>query len=188
MASDPGRPGEDLSDLAERFFDLWREQLTLMADDPAAAEGAAAFARFWQPFLSAGAAPWGGPGASSAASQAASEAADLVQAFAGLQAAAAGCSGGSSDDGSQRPPPAGPGNADRPAPAAAAPDERDRLLRELDRRLRSLEERLDALERDAGPGGAGPRPGARGSGGKTGGGKRAAAKRTKAKRPDARRR
>lgn len=47
--SDDDPPVEDLTTLAERFFDLWREQIALLSDDPATAQAMADMARFWRP-------------------------------------------------------------------------------------------------------------------------------------------
>lgn len=59
---------DDMTALAERFFDLWREQMALIADDPATAQAMADMARFWQPMMTGGwMDPSGFPGGNGAA-------------------------------------------------------------------------------------------------------------------------
>src|ERR1700744_3859481 len=107
----------DLAALARRYVDLWQDQLTAMAADPALAESTAR--------LLAALVPAGWPPQTHAQD-------DDAGRFSPRRARA------------KKPPPA---TAEAGAAAAgAAPDERDRRLAELTRRVGALEKRLAALE------------------------------------------
>lgn len=106
----------DLAALARRYVELWQDQLTAMAADPAFSQGMAA--------LLAGLSPlWPQPGQSPAASEGAQRGAyEFTRAFQSAAAAAGS------------------------APAGAASRQRQPDLAELTGRLAALEDRLAALE------------------------------------------
>src|ERR1700761_9490556 len=107
----------DLAALARRYVDLWQDQLTAMAADPALAESTAR--------LLAALVPAGWP----------------------PQPHAQDDDAGSFSTGRARPKKPTPATAEAGAAAAgAAPDERDRRLAELTRRVGALEKRLATLE------------------------------------------
>jgi hypothetical protein len=130
----------DFKTLARRYLDLWQEQVTAMANDPALAEtlaqGVAMMAQMPASILQAAAA-----GAASTVNQA--------------RAADAGSSVPSDSPAA--------GNAPGAAPAAAASDGACVDADGLARRLAAVEERLAALEARLGaPGGSpAPKPGRR---------------------------
>jgi hypothetical protein len=144
----------DFAALAREYLDLWQDQLTAMAADPALA---AQSARFFEAM---------GQAETAAGPQATAQMAAMAQQFMTLAGLA---TGGKADDGAAQratPEPArGPSRG--AAPPAAAPDDSHQQLAELASRLAALEERLDRMETGSG--------GARGSA-KSATGKRAGAK------------
>ncbi len=159
---------EDFADLARRFADLWQDQLSALAADPALAKSVQDSMSVWQqltPGLTGGGDPAKDPMA------AFRQAADAWTGM--MQPVPRPTTDGTSDE---------PTNTDptRGSTAAAGPsDGGDRLLRELDRRLARLEQRLDRLESGAEGGGSGSK---RGGGTKKPAGKRSAANRGAGKR------
>ncbi|MGE5475638.1 MAG: hypothetical protein ACM3Q1_03215 [Bacteroidales bacterium] len=129
----------DFKTLARRYLDLWQEQVSAMANDPALAEtlaqGVAMMAQMPASILQAAAA-----GAASTVNQA--------------RAADAGSSVPSDS------PATGPaaGNTPGAAPAAAASDGARDDADGLARRLAAVEERLAALEARLGAAGGSPAP------------------------------
>jgi hypothetical protein len=113
----------DLAALARRYVDLWQDQLTAMAADPALAESTAR--------LLAALVPAGWP------TQPPDQDDD-----AGIFTTGRG-SPGRSKPGRASAPSSSPSGA---APAGAAFDERDRRIAQLTRRVGALEKRLSALE------------------------------------------
>ncbi|SDH09473.1 hypothetical protein [Roseospirillum parvum] len=122
-----GEGADDLSALARRYLDLWQDQISRAASDPALAE---AMGRTFQALTS-------GAGAFAEAAR---------RGFEAGQGATAGSSAHADAD-------AAPDAASRSAPAAPAPEHGGDGVAQLAARLRRLEERVAALEaaRDAGP-------------------------------------
>lgn len=163
-----GDAAEDFADLARRFADLWQDQLSAMAADPALAKSVQDSMAVWQQ-LTPGVA---GNGDTAKDPMAAfRQAADVWTGM--MQPAQRPNTDGTSDEPSTTDPSHGS------TAAAGSSDGGERLLRELDRRLARLEQRLDRLESGAGGDGGGSK---RGGGTKKPAGKRSTAKRGTAKR------
>ncbi|WP_421880346.1 hypothetical protein [Pacificispira sp.] len=163
-----GDAAEDFADLARRFADLWQDQLSAMAADPALAKSVQDSMAVWQQ-LTPGVAGGGDPAKDPMA--AFRQAADVWTGM--MQPAQRPNTDGTSDEPSTTDPSHGS------TAAAGSSDSGERLLRELDRRLARLEQRLNRLESGAGGDGGGSK---RGGGTKKPAGKRSAAKRGTAKR------
>jgi hypothetical protein len=117
----------DPAALAERFLDLWQDQLAAVATDPDLAE---LVARLWSQWL-VGPTAWRGPAAEAAAT--------------GARGPRAGRARGAAR---RHEAPVEPGGeTPRAAPAAAAPGDRGADVGDLLARLGTLEKRLAALER-----------------------------------------
>jgi len=126
----------DFAALAREYLDLWEDQLTAMAADPALA---AQSAQFFETM---------GQAEAVASPQATAQMAAMAQQFMTLAGLAAG---GKADNGDTTDVPSRrstPGSA----PVAAPSDDSAQQLAQLTSRLATLEERLDRLE--AGSGGA----------------------------------
>jgi hypothetical protein len=122
----------DIDELAERYLDLWQDQLSALADDPDFAE---TMTRLM--------------GSSAAAMPGAAAWAAWPAALAGLVPGAAGERAGDGKDEEQAAGKAGSGPGAAPAgaqTAAAAPGAGGADLVELARRLAALEDRVAALE------------------------------------------
>ena len=131
----------DLKALAERYLDLWEEQFSAAAADPALAAAMAAWLGPWRALAAGvGGAP-GAPPAGSAARPNSDERA--TGAFRAARPKAAGATAGTAAAG------AASGDGGRGL---------ERVLEQLDR----IERRLDALERKRAGKGGGARAGARG--------------------------
>ena len=132
----------DFSALAREYLDLWEDQLTAMAADPALAEqGARLFETMGQ--LGNQVSPLAG-----------AQMTAMMQQFMAL----AGAMGeGTSRHATATPKQPKTGPTAGSAPAAAAPDDGDQQLDELTRRLAALEERLARLESGASATGGKPR-------------------------------
>lgn len=133
---------EDFADLARRFADLWQDQLSAMAADPALAKSVQESMALWQQATQGF--PGGGPAAMS----------DPTAAFQNAAAAWAGIlnPGPVSDEGR---PEHEHSTAEAPPRTKTASDPSDggeRILHQLDRRLARIEERLDHLESGTGEG------------------------------------
>src|SRR5690606_10711372 len=135
----------ELQELARRYVDLWQDQATALAADPAVAE---TLQRVMATF---GVAASGLPAARQAWPAALASLMTAAQPQAGP--GNVGAAAGKEQDKHGRASAATPGAA--PAAAASAGGGTD--LERLSQRLAALEQRLAALEGDAGTGGAGKR-------------------------------
>ncbi|MEQ8440672.1 MAG: hypothetical protein RIM33_08640 [Alphaproteobacteria bacterium] len=179
-------PEEDLADpaaLARRFADLWQEQLTAMAADPAMARACADSLQVWQTMAQQMGLPQ--QGASPAGMQAqgthGQDPTAMMQTWAGMLGQMMGAAAPQQEN---RAKGAGDGTAtgtrtaDGSAAASGASGGGEQLLRDVLLRLDAIERRLDGLEpgagRTGGTAGAGPdaKRGGKGAG-KRGTGKRA---------------
>lgn len=147
----------DLDELAERYLDLWQDQMTALASDPEFAEAMSRLLASGPgavPDVAAACAAWPATMAALMPGAAAGRTED------GEGARQAAGVGGAAGTGAKRGARAAKGAA-RAKAAAAAPGDRGGDLVELARRLAALEERVAALESGPGKGRGGPRGGPR---------------------------
>jgi hypothetical protein len=140
----------DLDELAERYLDLWQDQMSALASDPEFAEvmnRLLASSAAAMPDLAAAWAAWPAMMAGLGAGKRTEDGKDAEQTDGGPGAAPTGRKGGAR---------AAKG-APRAEAAAAAPGDRRADLVELARRLAALEDRVAALESGPGQGRGGAR-------------------------------